>query len=268
MFSLGGKCPPDSREISDPRYSKHHHVQQAVATGLSPSTVPRSRGVSLMLVRTKRRVYNTTSPLHFHGGIRFGLCCVHSPLLTASQLISSPAPTQMFQLRAFPTLTGRVKKTQEFPLGNPRIKGSMRLPVAYRSLARPSSVLEPSHSPDGIATPKDITTQLNFVISIVCTYSKIPTPQCFTARWIRHTLALHSNSASKDNHVHSFNPQPGQTSGVSSSPSTLLDGCIKHHDYMMKVNLCEYSRPLRARASYRHANHLKVSACVVSLFFC
>jgi hypothetical protein len=31
----------------------------------------------------------------------------------------------------------------------------MRLPVAYRSLARPSSVLEPSHSPDGIATPKD-----------------------------------------------------------------------------------------------------------------
>ena len=43
---------------------------------------------------------------------------------------------------------------QEFLLGHPRIKGSMRLPVAYRSLARPSSVLEPSHSPDGIATPK------------------------------------------------------------------------------------------------------------------
>jgi hypothetical protein len=30
----------------------------------------------------------------------------------------------------------------------------MRLPVAYRSLARPSSVLEPSHPPNGIATPK------------------------------------------------------------------------------------------------------------------
>lgn len=27
--------------------------------------------------------------------------------------------------------------------------------MAYRSLARPSSVLEPSHSLDGIATPKD-----------------------------------------------------------------------------------------------------------------
>jgi hypothetical protein len=161
MFSLGGKCPPDSREISDPRYSKPRHSFSAVATGLSPSTVPRSSGVNLMQRKLKRRVYNTTSPLPFPGGIRFGLCCVHSPLLTASQLISSPAPTQMFQLRAFPTLTGRVKKTQEFPLGNPRIKGSMRLPVAYRSLARPSSVLEPSHSPDGIATPKDITTQLN-----------------------------------------------------------------------------------------------------------
>jgi hypothetical protein len=102
MFSLGGKCPPNSREISDPRYSKHRHVQQTPVTGLSPSMVPRSRGVDLVVVRTKRRVYNTTSPRRLRGGIRFGLCCVHSPLLTASRLISSPAPTQMFQLRAFP----------------------------------------------------------------------------------------------------------------------------------------------------------------------
>lgn len=26
MFSLGGGCPPDSREISDPRYSRTGHV--------------------------------------------------------------------------------------------------------------------------------------------------------------------------------------------------------------------------------------------------
>jgi hypothetical protein len=32
----------------------------------------------------------------------------------------------------------------------------MRLPRAYRSLARPSSVLEPSHPPDGTATPKTL----------------------------------------------------------------------------------------------------------------
>ena len=105
MFSLGGKCPPDSREISDPRYSKHHHIQHTMTTGLSPSMVGRSRPVDLTWTKSKRWVYNTTSPLPFREGIRFGLCCVHSPLLTASRLISSPAPTQMFQLRAFPILT-------------------------------------------------------------------------------------------------------------------------------------------------------------------
>ena len=110
MFSLGGKCPPDSREISDPRYSKHHHIQLVMTTGLSPSAVGRSRPFDLTRVRTKRWVYNTTSPLPFQGGIRFGLCCVHSPLLTASRLISSPAPTQMFQLRAFPLLIGAMSK--------------------------------------------------------------------------------------------------------------------------------------------------------------
>ena len=47
MFSLGGKCPPDSREISDPRYSKHHHDCFTMTTGLSPSLVGRSRPVDL-----------------------------------------------------------------------------------------------------------------------------------------------------------------------------------------------------------------------------
>lgn len=107
MFSLGGKCPPNSREISDPRYSNPCHDLSMITTGLSPSTVARSSALGLTRTRSKRRVYNTTSPLRFRGGIRFGLCCVHSPLLTASRLISSPAPTQMFQLRAFPTLTGQ-----------------------------------------------------------------------------------------------------------------------------------------------------------------
>ena len=116
MFSLGGKCPPDSREISDPRYSKHHHDLSTMTTGLSPSMVGRSRPVDLTRTRSKRWVYNTTSPLHFRGGIRFGLCCVHSPLLTASRLISSPAPTQMFQLRAFPTHNGSPQKVVGVPI--------------------------------------------------------------------------------------------------------------------------------------------------------
>jgi hypothetical protein len=152
MFSLGGMCPPDSREISDPRYSRSGHIPQVSNTGLSPSMAPRSRGIVLACVGLKGRLTTPHLPA-ITGGIRFRLSCFHSPLLTASQLVSFPAPTQMFQLRAFPTITGRSRE-QEFSLGNPGIKGSMRLPRAYRSLARPSSVLEPSHPPDGTATPK------------------------------------------------------------------------------------------------------------------
>lgn len=38
-------------------------------------------------------------------GIQFKLYRFHSPLLAASQLISLPAPTKMFQSGAFPILT-------------------------------------------------------------------------------------------------------------------------------------------------------------------
>ena len=39
---------------------------------------------------------------------------------------------------------------QDDPLGNPRFIGSMRLPGAYRSLARPSSAPKPSHPLTGL----------------------------------------------------------------------------------------------------------------------
>ena len=38
-------------------------------------------------------------------------------------------------------------KKQEVPFGDPRIQSSMRLPEAFRRLARPSSVLKPNHPP-------------------------------------------------------------------------------------------------------------------------
>lgn len=57
----------------------------------------------------------------------------------------------MFQFGGFPILTDRfLKKKQEVPLGYLRIIGSLRLPGAYRSLARPSSALEPSHPLTGL----------------------------------------------------------------------------------------------------------------------
>ena len=68
-------------------------------------------------------------------------------------LISFPPRTRMLQSRGFPFLTERSCE-QEVPFGHPRITGSLRLPGAFRSLARPSSAPEPSHSPDSGASRK------------------------------------------------------------------------------------------------------------------
>jgi hypothetical protein len=103
---------------------------------------------------TARRLNSPTTP-HFPEGIRFELYRFHSPLLTVSRLISFPAPTEMFQFGAFPIITDHYG---EVPFGNPGFIGSMHLPRAYRSLARPSSALEPSHPPDSITpvTPNQV----------------------------------------------------------------------------------------------------------------
>src|SRR4030065_2992843 len=87
----------------------------------------------------------------FLGRIQFALCRFRSPLLTASRLISFPRGTRMLRSPRFPILTD-CSEEQEVPLGNYRINSSLRLPGAYRSLARPSSAPEPSHSPDGFIT--------------------------------------------------------------------------------------------------------------------
>ena len=105
IFSFRGRCPLNSREISDPRYSGYHHILPATITGLSPSTVVRSRTVNLTRIGLKDGPI-TPHLLTITGRIQFELSRFHSPLLTASQLISPPAPTQMFQLRAFPILNG------------------------------------------------------------------------------------------------------------------------------------------------------------------
>ena len=74
---------------------------------------------------------------------RFGLFPVRSPLLGESRLISVPPGTEMFQFpglapfRVTDLAAGRVS-----PFGHPGITVSVRLPQAYRSLARPSSPLD------------------------------------------------------------------------------------------------------------------------------
>ena len=87
----------------------------------------------------------------FPMGIRFALCGFRSPLLAASRLISFPLPTKMLQFGRFPLANASVRR-QEVPLGHPRFIGSLRLPGAYRSLARPSSAPEPSDPSTAVAT--------------------------------------------------------------------------------------------------------------------
>jgi len=53
----------------------------------------------------------------------------------------------MLRSRGFPFLTER-PDGHEVAFGDRRIAGSLRLPDAFRGLARPSSAPEPSHSPD------------------------------------------------------------------------------------------------------------------------
>ena len=70
-----------------------------------------------------------------------------SPLLWESRLISVPPATEMFQFPRFasrglwiqPRTSGHYP-TQVPPFGHPRIDACLRLPGAYRSLPRPSSL--------------------------------------------------------------------------------------------------------------------------------
>ena len=73
----------------------------------------------------------------------FGLFPGRSPLLGESLLFSLPAGTKMFQFPAFASCIRRITGWTGWvvPFGNPRIKGYLLLPAAYRSLSRPSSPL-------------------------------------------------------------------------------------------------------------------------------
>ena len=78
----------------------------------------------------------------------FGLIPVRSPLLRKSLLFSFPAPTQMFQFSAFASFTDTIPSVQWVsPFGNLGINSYLPIPLAYRSLSRPSSPLRAKASP-------------------------------------------------------------------------------------------------------------------------
>ena len=124
------------------------------STSISPSSSP--TGLSPSLARLSRRLRLTsltpsvgpTTPTP-QGG-RFGLYRFRSPLLSASRLISLPHGTEMFQFPWFASVLRQMigyDPDRVSPFGHPRITGCVRLPLAFRSLPRPSSPLYTQASP-------------------------------------------------------------------------------------------------------------------------
>ena len=105
VFSLGRRCLPYSRGISNPRYS---------GTG-ARRTGPRYGAVTLyraLFQGTSRGRSDVGSQPEHHIArrLRFGLGRFHSPLLTTSRLASLPAGTEMFQFPAFPIAQGNCRR--------------------------------------------------------------------------------------------------------------------------------------------------------------
>ena len=142
VFSLGGWAPRIqagfhvSRLTRDPARPRRGFWLR----GFHP-VPPAFPGRSPNPARTMPRSHNPVR----HAG-RFGLTRFRSPLLARSLLISFPRGTEMFHFPrsrpaglcvqpAVPPRYGR----RVAPFGYPRIKARLRLPVAFRSLPRPSS---------------------------------------------------------------------------------------------------------------------------------
>ena len=109
-------------------------------TGVSPCSPPRSRGLRQLKRKVQRGQIHIAYTLPHM--LQIAIFPFRSPLLRESLLLSSPAGTKMFQFPAF------LLPKEQF--GNPRFKGCMRLPWAYRSLPRPSSAPKPRHPPSGL----------------------------------------------------------------------------------------------------------------------
>jgi hypothetical protein len=130
VFRIGRLYLPASRAISNARYSGSLQSRPFRSpTGLSPSAVCRSRHVRLGK-SASTEVHYSTSPRPRRAGIRFVLCRVRSPLLTASRLISCPPPTRMLYFGGFPFLA-------ECPLrdrSSDSVIGGSQVPCAYPPL--------------------------------------------------------------------------------------------------------------------------------------
>ena len=97
---------------------------------------------------------------HISRRIQFGLFPFRSPLLGKSLLISLPHGTKMLQFPwfDFQRYVHWNAQSARLSFGDLGIFGYMRLPRAYRSLSRPSSLLKPSNPPIAVFTPANSAT--------------------------------------------------------------------------------------------------------------
>ena len=135
---------PDSHGIPRaPRYlGSSPHDQPLSRTGLLPPAVALSNALPL----TPGHDFGSPATPAPVARARFRLAPLRSPLLGGSMFLSFPPGTKMFQFPGCPLrtyfihygVTG-VLPRRVAPFGYPRFNACLRLPVAYRSLPRPSS---------------------------------------------------------------------------------------------------------------------------------
>lgn len=158
VFSLAGWSPRirSGFHVSGSTQGPEQGVARVSPTGLSPSTAEIIHPGS-----ATRAICNSPAALR-SGHVRpYNPGCAtaaafHAPGLGSSpfarhysgnrEFLSFPPGTKMYQFPGFPprTLCVQVRVTGHYPrrvppFGDPRITARLRLPVAYRSLPRPSS---------------------------------------------------------------------------------------------------------------------------------
>lgn len=140
VFSLGRRCRPYSRGISNPRYSG----ADAHRTGLCYGVFTLSHA-PFQETSHRRSGAESQSEHHIARGakpreLRFGQCRVHSPLVTTSRSVSLPAGTEMFQFPAFPIARSNCGGDSHSEIsGSSPPCGSPELIAAWHVLHRHSS---------------------------------------------------------------------------------------------------------------------------------
>ena len=131
--------PADSRRISRaPRYSGYHYASATIRVrGSHPLRPPFPGAFHLVAVLRCRGPTTPVPPQRY----RFGLLRVRSPLLAESYVIfSSYGYLDVSVPHVRPGHAGDGPPARRVaPFGHPRITGYLLLPVAFRSLSRPSS---------------------------------------------------------------------------------------------------------------------------------